>query len=177
MKRHNRRAPVYEYLPLRINTAAASATPVGKQVNTTSTTAVAAPGSVVITPASMANITVVGMVLQIFGGTGTAEEVVVTALSSTTFTATFANTHSGTYNICSVKGTFLHGVTTGVVGTTSTLTLYNGNPNATPAGVQFATVDTTTKGTVFYDVVLDQGLWYTASATPGDNTVTYLDEY
>lgn len=70
-------------------------------VNTTSSTAVSAAGSVVITPASMANITV-NSILSITGGTGTAENVTVSAVTPTTFTATFANTHSGTYNIQSV---------------------------------------------------------------------------
>lgn len=65
---------------------------------TTATTAVAAPGSTVITPASMAGI-FVGQTLAISGGTGTAESVVVTNVTSTSFTAVFANTHSGTYTI------------------------------------------------------------------------------
>lgn len=65
---------------------------------TTASTAVGAAGSVTITPASMAGI-FVGQTLAISGGTGTAENVVVTAVTSTTFTAVFANTHSGTYNI------------------------------------------------------------------------------
>lgn len=65
---------------------------------TTATTAVTGAGSATITPASMAGI-FVGQTLAISGGTGTAENVVVTAVTSTTFSAIFANTHSGTYNI------------------------------------------------------------------------------
>lgn len=65
---------------------------------TTATTAVTGAGSATITPASMAGI-FVGQTLAISGGTGTAENVVVTAITSTTFSAVFANTHSGTYNI------------------------------------------------------------------------------
>lgn len=68
-------------------------------VSTTTATAVGAPGSVTVTPAAMTNI---------FAGTqllvdvGAAQEtVVVTATTSTTFTATFANTHSGTWNVVS----------------------------------------------------------------------------
>ena len=70
-------------------------------VNTTSSTAIAAPGSTVITPASMYGIHV-GDTISITGGTGTAENVVVTAVAAKTFTATFANTHSGTYTIQTV---------------------------------------------------------------------------
>lgn len=69
-------------------------------INTTASTAVGAAGSVVITPASMANIAV-NSVINLSGGTGTAEQIVVSAVTPTTFTATFANTHSGTYNLVS----------------------------------------------------------------------------
>lgn len=65
---------------------------------TTASTTVSAAGSATITPGSMAAI-FVGQTLAISGGTGTAESVVVTAVTSTTFTTVFANTHSGTYNI------------------------------------------------------------------------------
>src|SRR5713101_5414909 len=69
-------------------------------VNTTASTAVASAGSVVITPASMANIAG-GVPLNISGGTGTAETIIPYNITPTTFTANFANTHSGTYNIIS----------------------------------------------------------------------------
>lgn len=69
-------------------------------INTTATTAVAAPGAATITPASMANITV-NSVINVSGGVGTAEQIVVSAVTPTTFTAVFANTHSGTYNLVS----------------------------------------------------------------------------
>lgn len=65
---------------------------------TTASTAVSAAGSATITPASMAGI-FTGQTLYISGGTGTAENVIVTGITSTTFTTVFANTHSGTYNI------------------------------------------------------------------------------
>jgi hypothetical protein len=70
------------------------------QVNTTSATTITAGSGVVVTPASMQNI-VVGSILYVSGGTGTAEYVVVTAVSyaAGTFTATFANNHSGAYTI------------------------------------------------------------------------------
>jgi hypothetical protein len=64
--------------------------------NTTASTAIA-PGSVTVTPASMYGIHV-GDYLVV--DTGTPQEVVqVTAVTMTTFTATFANSHSGTYAI------------------------------------------------------------------------------
>lgn len=68
-------------------------------VNTTTSTAVASAGSVAITPGSMTNI-FVGTQLLVDSG-ASAETVVVTAVTSTTFTATFANTHSSTWNIVS----------------------------------------------------------------------------
>lgn len=68
-------------------------------VNTTAPTTVVA-GSQVVTPASMANI-VVGSQLVFAGGVGATETVTVTAVTATTFTATFANGHSGGYTITS----------------------------------------------------------------------------
>lgn len=70
----------------------------GSILATTTASTTVAVGSATITPASMAGI-FVGQTLAISGGTGTAENVIVTAITSTTFTAVFANTHSGTYNI------------------------------------------------------------------------------
>jgi hypothetical protein len=72
--------------------------------NTTSSTAVGAAGSATITVgAGGANNCYVGQYLDISGGTGTAETIVVTAFSAVgnTITANFANTHSGTYNVVS----------------------------------------------------------------------------
>jgi len=66
-------------------------------VDTTTTTTISA-GSQVVTPASMANI-YVGQRLIIDSGEATSESVVVTAVTSTTFTATFANGYSGTTTI------------------------------------------------------------------------------
>lgn len=181
-KRHNRRAPMYEYIPLHV-TSTGTVVPVGKTVGTTSSTAVAAPGSVIITPTSMANITL-GMILNISAGTGTAEDVTVTATTSTTFTATFVNTHSGTYNICSYKGTFIKGININNAGTSMVLTLYNGNPNghyagtSTVIGTAFAVLTVgTTVGHIEYPGVLDNGLYYTLAGTPGDVTIWYADEY
>ncbi len=77
---------------------------IASMANTTSSTAVSVAGSTVITPASIYGIHV-GDTLSITGGTGTAEDVVVTAVTAKTFTATFANTHSGTYTIQTVAAT------------------------------------------------------------------------
>jgi septal ring-binding cell division protein DamX len=68
-------------------------------VNTTTTTAVGAPGAVTITPAAMTNIAVGTQLLVDVGAS--AETIVVTVVTATTFTATFANTHSGTWNVVS----------------------------------------------------------------------------
>lgn len=68
-------------------------------VNTTSATTVVA-STMAVTPASMANIAV-GIQLVFSGGTGATETVTVQSVTSTTFTATFANGHSGAYAIAS----------------------------------------------------------------------------
>ena len=90
MARFQKYSPVGEYTPLHI--AALS-----QPVNTTSATTISA-GSQTVTPASMANI-FVGTQLFFSGGTGASETVIVTAVTGTTFTATFANGHSGAYTI------------------------------------------------------------------------------
>lgn len=70
-------------------------------VNTTSTTTIVA-GQQTVTPASMANISVNSQ-LVFSGGTGATETVVVQSVNNSagTFTATFANGHSGAYTIVS----------------------------------------------------------------------------
>jgi hypothetical protein len=68
-------------------------------VNTNSATTITA-GQQTVTPASMANI-VPGAQLVFSGGTGAAETVAVQSVTSTTFTAVFANGHSGGYTITS----------------------------------------------------------------------------
>jgi hypothetical protein len=70
-----------------------------QQVNTTCPNAITAGSGVVVTPASMTNITV-GQLLTVSGGTGSSEVVQVTAVvAGVSFTATFANNHSGAYTI------------------------------------------------------------------------------
>lgn len=186
-KRHVRSAPVYEYQPFHI-TAAGTVVPVGTLVSTTATTTVSSAGSTTITPASMTNI-VPGITLNISHGTGTAEDVVVTSVTATTFTAVFANTHSGTYNICSTKGTFVKRINFNTYDTVAnTVTLYNGNPNAyypgttTAIGTAFAVFKLPTSGqplSISLPGVVDKGLFYTVSAvtTSVDYTIWYIDEY
>lgn len=68
-------------------------------VNTNSSTAVASTGVATVTPASMSNISVG---TQLLVDTGASQETVtVSAVTATTFTANFAQTHSGTWNIVS----------------------------------------------------------------------------
>lgn len=98
-------------------------------VNTTSATTITAGANVVVTPASMTNI-VVGAYLYFSLGTGTAETVVVTAVTSTTFTATFANNHSSSYTITSAPLATVTYATT-----TSATTVVAGSNVVTPASM------------------------------------------
>lgn len=178
---HQRTATIAEYKPLRINALATSVTPVGIAVATTSSTVVGAPGSVTITPASMTGI-IVGQRLNIAGGTGTAENVTVTAITGTTFTAVFANTHSGTYNITSVNGTLLGALVVNKAGdSTCVLTLYDGSPNAggpQPVGKAFAVITNPVPPFApVYGCTCDGGLFYTLTGvTAPELTLTYLDQ-
>jgi hypothetical protein len=80
---------------LLVNTTASA-------VNTSTSTAVSAAGSVTITPASMTGIFVGNPLLV---DTSTSQEtVIVTAVTATTFTATFTKTHSSTWTIVSTSG-------------------------------------------------------------------------
>jgi hypothetical protein len=148
--------------------------PVGRCVNTVSSTAITAGANVVVTPASMANITS-GMTLDIAGGVGTNERVLVTATTATTFTATFSSNHSGGYVISSLRGTFVGPLVVGAAGTSVVLTLYDGHPNASVAGTAFS-VPTLGTTPLPYGLVAKAGLYYTitASANP-DLTLHYLD--
>lgn len=71
------------------------------QVNTTAP-AITAGAGVVVTPANPAGIQV-GSLLFISGGTGASETVLVTAIGNGTFTANFANSHSGAFTITSTQ--------------------------------------------------------------------------
>lgn len=75
-----------------INAVDTTLSPSSLRVNTTSGTAVAAPGTVTITPASMTNI-VNGVKLLYNAGSTSLEKVTVSNVTGTTFDATFKNTH------------------------------------------------------------------------------------
>lgn len=185
---------VGQFVPLHVNAATGAATrapiqrpnvPPGPTsaagVNTTATTVVAGGGvSATVTPAAMTNIAV-GQTLQVYGGTGTAEEVRVDSITATTFTAVFQNAHSGTYTIMDrAKGHWLHSVIINAAGTGMTLTLYNGNPafswsGGAPLGAGVIAVITPAAGvTYIFDVDAEYDLWYAyTGTTPGDVTITY----
>ncbi len=175
-----------QYQPLHISAAQATAKAIGALVDTTSTTAVTAAGSATITTAAAQDIAKMrpGMVLVIYGGTGTAEEVVVASLSLSagTFTAVFANTHSGTYNITSKNGVFLGSVVVNAVGTGMTLTLYNGNPatglgTGAPGYGALAVITPVAGANATYDVTCDYGLYFEyAGSSAGDLTIGYLPQ-
>jgi|GEM_PF-2936628 len=182
--RRTQYAPVGEYEPFHISAAQASAAPIGAWVNTTSSTAIAAAGSATVTvtdPTQLQRVTV-GMPLVISGGTGTAEVVQVTAINpgAGTFTATFANTHNGTYTITSVRGVSLGRVIINAAGSGMTLTLYNGHPAITSSAPRYGpiAVITPVAGTTLdFDCVCDYGLYYEYSGTTaGDITVTYIEQ-
>lgn len=75
-----------------INGVSTTLAPSSLRVNTTSGTAVAAPGTVTITPASMTNIAN-GTKLLYGASTVNLEKVTASAVTGTTFNATFKNTH------------------------------------------------------------------------------------
>lgn len=181
--RRSEYAQVGQYQPYHIGAALASATPVGALVNTTSTTTIGAAGAATVTVASAQAVAAMrpGMILVIYGGTGTAEEVTVTSTnySAATFTATFANTHSGTYNITSKTGVSLGRVIIGGAGTTMTLTLSNGNPAITASSAPnygtIAVITPVAGATYDFEVSADYGLYVTyAGSAAGDVTITYL---
>lgn len=177
--RHERRAPVGEYWPLRITTAG-TLVPVGRQVNTTSAATIN-PGTQTIAVASLTNIVPQMLLLFIGGNSGVSEVVQVASVNRTTssITATFAASHSGAYNILSLYGTFLGPVVVNNPGTTGcSLQLWNGSPQMSPAGTMIANIPLTAGVNSYpYALALDQGLFYTltiGSGTP-DITLHYLD--
>lgn len=174
--RHAHSSPIGEYSYLYLSTAQATPAPVGALVNTSSATTIAA-GTQVVTPLAMTNI-VQGMVLNIANGTGTAEDVLVTATTATTFTAVFQYAHSGAYTILSRKGTNLGAVIVGNAGSGAVLTLYDGHPNLSPnPGQTIAVIQPSVNGNYSFQVACDQGLWYTLTATTAPNlTITYVDQ-
>lgn len=178
MVKHARVAPIFEYIPLHITTPG-TLVPVGLCVSTTSSITITAGSGVVVTPASMTGI-YLGQILNIANGTGSAEDVTVTGITSTTFTASFINNHSGAYTIISRRGTDLGRVTVNSAGNLATLTLYNGHPGMLPdAGGSIAVIDCSEVTPFEYGCTCDKGLFYTLAVSGGgtnpDLTLMYLD--
>jgi hypothetical protein len=165
----------WEYRPFHIATEGENI-PVGNNVSTTAPTLIT-PGMIIVTPLSMQNIAI-GRWLNVNGGTGTPEDVQVTSITSTTFTATFQNSHSGAYAISSQRAVDVGEFTVNTLGSGVTITLYDGHPGAWVPGTVFAVI---TPGPGdnprIYRTRLNRGLFYTAVATGafGDYTITYHD--
>jgi hypothetical protein len=168
-----------QYQPWHV-TNAATAAPVGGCVETTSATTISV-GSNVVTPTTAQPQIVKGMRLLIIGGVGTLEIVQPTFVASdgSTFTAVFANTHSGAYHIISLCGTFVGPLIVNKVGTGETLTFYNGSPNATAynanIGKVVAVITPNANKDNAFQAAFDYGLFYTLAGTPGDYTIQYID--
>ena len=165
----------WQYRPFRIASTQATAAAIGNNVATTSSTTITAGNGVVVTPASMQNITV-GRWLNFNGGTGSPEDVQVLSVTSTTFTANFVNNHSGGYTISSQRTVDLGDVVINDPGTSVVLTLYDGNPNSWAGGTVIGVIKPASgndnkiaKGRCNF------GLFYTCSGTPGDITIWYHD--
>jgi hypothetical protein len=80
------------------------------------------------------------------------------------------NNAAGTtgYQVVSGSGIF-HGISVNTAGTTTTATFYDGTDNT---GTKLATVDTTSKGSIFYDAGFITGLFVIISVTtPADVTI------
>lgn len=162
--------------------------PVGRTVSTSSPTSITAGSNVVITPVSLIGF-YIGQRINISGGTGTAEEVQVSAINQAAGTVTFAsvaNNHSGNYLLTSKNGTFVGKLVVNQPGSSITITLYNGSPNLSPlptntAGGQpqgiIAAIQPSAAGQSFeFECACDWGLFYTVTGTTaGDYTLQYCD--
>lgn len=165
----------WQYRPSHITAVQSTAAAIGNNVATTSVTTITAGSNVVVTPADMTNITP-GRWLNFSGGTGTFEDVLVKSVTSSTFTADFVNNHSGGYVISSQRTVDIGDVVVNDPGTSVVLTLYDGNPNATPAGTAIAVIKPASGNDTKIDKGrINRGLFYTLSGTPGDFTVWFHD--
>jgi len=181
--RHARYSPVGDYQPFHIYQAA-TASPVGRCVATTSSTTITAGNNVVVTPASLTNIDL-GMRLNVANGTGTPEDIYVKAIDRVggTFTADFAYNHSGAYTIISYRGTFFGRIVINQAGNGTIITLYNGHPSLLPLPTTpnfgiIAIIEPGVSNTPLeYGAACDFGLFYTVSASGavGDYTLMYDD--
>jgi hypothetical protein len=166
----------WQFRPFRINALQTTVAAIGNNVATTSATTITAGNGVVVTPASMQNITV-GRWLNFNGGTGSPEDVQVLSVTATTFTANFVNNHSGAYVISSSRTVDLGHLTVNQAGTSIVITLYDGHPNAWVAGTSIAVISpNVSEPTRSFDIRCNRGLFYTVTGTTaGDYTVTYHD--
>src|SRR5258708_18593 len=174
------RAPVPalgSYRPYHVSAATTSPQAAGAQFDGTSATAVA-PGSVTITLSGWVDgdpgLIQVGSRLVIDTG-APCEIVKVTAISGPAaalqVTATFANTHSGTYRVRLNRGSVLGTILVGQPGTTMVLTLYNGHPNAGGTAMSVITPPTAADE-VAVGATFDKGVYYTyTGTTAGDVTI------
>lgn len=176
---HARSAPIYEYKPLHI-TATGTAVPVGNVVGLgkSSMPAIAAGTNVVVTltASQMAGI-YVGMRLNVNDGTQH-EDVVVSARTPTSFTATFANSYTiNNYWLTGYVPSFIGEFVVNAPGTGVAITLYNGSPNLSPLppGAGAIAVITPATGNFNHRGKLEYGLYYTLTGTPGDYTLYYAD--
>lgn len=174
---HQRFAPVPDYGFVHI-TAAATLQPVGGIVNTSSPTSIT-PGTQSVQVASLSNITP-QMQLQFANGNGVAELVPVSGINTaaTSITATFAQSHSGAYNIFSSKGTFLGPVFFNSLGSGCTLQIWDGHPQMAAGAKLFASIPLVAGlEDKMYGNRLGRGLFYTlivGSQAP-DITLSYID--
>ncbi|MGZ6281722.1 MAG: hypothetical protein ACXWQ5_00245 [Ktedonobacterales bacterium] len=176
---YQRSSNVGDYSYFHISTAQ-TATPIGRAVGTTATTVTAGGGAattVTVSAGGAANIEV-GMMLTICGGTGAQEDVRVTAVNAAgnTFTANFANAHSGTYTVASRRSTALGELIIGNAGSGVTMTIYDGHPNANYSKVISVITPVSTRGDYPFACIAQYGLFVTlAGTTPGDYTIQYID--
>lgn len=181
---HQRAASIGEYWSIHISAAVSPALGAGltNRVQTTSTTTIAAGPNQPFTPASIANI-FVNEALLVYGGTGTGEFIHVKRVdkANNLVYADFVNSHSGTWNIKSTKGSYLGPLVVNKVGATEVLTLYHGDPAAVGLvtgypGTPIAVVTPSVSSPYAYGIYLPYGLYYGYTATtPGDYTLHYLD--
>ena len=179
MSQSSRVAAFGEYGYMHLN-AVATAQPLiptsAPIVFTTSSTAVGAAGQATITVANAAFIRP-AMQLAIYGGTGTAEIVTVQSMAGTSVTAIFANTHSGTYTVASLKAGKLGSIIVNNVGSAMILTLYDGPPAL--AGTAFygqtiAVITIATGQSYTFSLQSNVQVFYTLAGTIiGDLTVHY----
>lgn len=180
---HGRFSPIGEYWPIHINApAAGQAAGLTARVQTTSTTAITAGPNQPFSPASLANI-YLNMALLVYGGVGTPEVITVLRVDKVNnlVYANFQNNHSGTWNIKSVKGSYVGPLTVNKLGSGETITLYHGDPAVTglaPYNGTPVAVITPAAGIPQYPfgLYLPYGLYWTyAATTNGDYTLHYLD--